>query len=616
MASVTNRSGNGIPVRRFPRDGTAAPAAAPAGQGLVTLGAAAIVVAGLYVAHDLLVPLVLAVLLAFVLAPVARALQRLRIGRVAAVLVAVAFAATLVLGTLAAVSGQLVGLAENLPRYQEAVQTKLDSLRLGDLLRSLPDLEAAVDLGGRPTGAEPLPPAAPSAASAAAPRAPLEILRGVAEPLLGPLATAGLVLVFLIFVLLYREDLRDRLIRLAGTHDLHRTIAAMDDAAWRLSRFFLAQVALNAGFGGFVTLGLWAIGLPSPLLWGILAGLMRFVPFVGTFIAVVPPTLLALAVDPGWGLAIAVLALFLVSEPLMGQVFEPLLYGASTGLSPLSVILAATFWAFLWGPIGLLLATPLTVLLVVLGRHVERLSFLEIMLGDSPTLNPEEMFYQRALLGDEDGLVEQARRRLREEAEEGGSVAAWCDHVALPGLALAQVDWSREVMEPQRAETVARMVEILVDEVAEAAAKVGGEVPAAEAEAPLVLCLPARGPFDAPSAALAALALRVQGGMRAEVVADAAAAEAGAAEGAGPRICLLSAMAGGSSAASLRYTARRLRRRLPAGTRLAIALWQAAPDSPTLAALRADTIADGVVSTVEEALALGREATQRVAAQP
>src|SRR6185503_11447486 len=186
-----------------------------------------------------------------------------------------------------------------------------------------------------------------------------------------PLMTTGIVVIFVIFTLMQREELRNRLIKLAGTHDLQKTTGALDDAARRLSRFFLAQIALNSGIGLLVGAGLWLIGIPSAVLWGILAGILRFVPYIGTFISAIFPLALAVAVDPGWSLLFWTAGVFFIVEPLAGQMIEPLLYGKSSGLSPLAVVLSATFWTALWGPIGLILATPLTICLVVLGRHVE-----------------------------------------------------------------------------------------------------------------------------------------------------------------------------------------------------------------------------------------------------
>lgn len=228
----------------------------------------------------------------------------------------------------------------------------------------------------------------------------LSTLGSVVAPVLHPLATVGLILLFTLFFLAQREDLRNRAIRLAGSGDLRATTAAMDDAVARLSRFFLAQAGLNLAFGVVIAIGLWLIGVPSPILWGVLAAILRFVPYIGAVIGMAFPLMLAAAVDPGWSMLIATVVLFAVVEPIAGHVVEPLLYGHSTGLSPVAVILAATVWTFLWGPVGLVLATPITVCLVVLGRHVERLAFLDVMLGDRPALAPSEIFYQRMLAGD------------------------------------------------------------------------------------------------------------------------------------------------------------------------------------------------------------------------
>jgi len=213
-----------------------------------------------------------------------------------------------------------------------------------------------------------------------------------------------------IFFLLQRQDLRDRLIRLAGSHDLQRTTEAINDAAYRLSRYFLAQTLLNALFGLIVGIALTFIGVPNPVLFGILAMLLRFVPYIGAVIAAMLPIALAVAVDPGWSMALMTTALFLVVEPLIGQVIEPVVYGHSTGLTPVAIIMAATFWTWLWGPIGLLLSTPLTVCLGVLGRHIPGLRFLDVMIGEEPPLSPAQSFYQRALAGDIDEAVDQASK--------------------------------------------------------------------------------------------------------------------------------------------------------------------------------------------------------------
>ena len=292
---------------------------------------------------------------------------------------------------------QVADLAGDIPRYQTTIREKISTLREGTIGR-LPDVMQTIqprDRGGHQGRARPDRPSPGRAGCSAVITSPAEpakptlveirepaltpfaLAGDILSPILHPLATTGIVLIVVIFILLQREDLRDRLIRLFGSSDLHRTTAAMDDAARRLSRYFLTQLALNAAFGLAITVGLWVIGVPSPVLWGIFAALMRFVPYIGALLAGSLPVALAAAVDPGWTMALSTFALFLVLEPLMGHVVEPMVYGQSTGLSPFAVVVSAIFWTWLWGPVGLLLSTPLTLCLVVLGRHVERLEFLD-----------------------------------------------------------------------------------------------------------------------------------------------------------------------------------------------------------------------------------------------
>src|SRR3954454_5221445 len=424
---------------------------------------AVIIVATLYFGREIFVPVALAILLSFVLAPVVNLLQRIRIPRAVAVVgvVALAFAAIFGLGGLMAT--QLTQLAGDLPRYQSTMREKIKSFRgatagSGTLERAadmLQDLSKELDKPKDTTRASAGPlvrQASPTGAVQPVPvevRQPdpgaLESLRTVISPLIQPLATTGIIVIFVIFILLQREDLRNRFIRLAGSHDLQRTTAALDDAGSRLSRLFLIQLVVNAAFGLAIGLGLWMIGVPSAVLCGILAGVLRFVPYIGAFIAAGFPLALAAAVDPGWSMLLWTLALFLVIEPVVGHVVEPMVYGHSTGLSPVAVVVSATFWTALWGPIGLVLATPLTVCLVVLGRHVERLEFLAVMFGDRPALSPPEIFYQRMLAGDPTEAAEKAEEFLIER-----SLTSYYDEVALKGLQLAQADAERGALNHER----------------------------------------------------------------------------------------------------------------------------------------------------------------------
>jgi predicted PurR-regulated permease PerM len=423
---------------------------------------AVIIITTLYFGREIFVPIALAVLLSFVLAPLVGLLQRLRAPRGLAVVsvVITAFALIFAMGSLLAT--QLTQLAGDLPRYESTISEKIQSFRettagRGTLERAsgmLKDLskeldkpkDAASSLGPGSILAKTPAPLAPVPVEVRQPDpGALESLRSLISPLLHPLATTGIIIIFVIFILLQREDLRNRLIRLAGSRDLQRTTAALDDAARRLSRLFLIQLLLNGTFGIVIGAGLWLIGIPSAILWGILAAVLRFVPYIGAVIAAAFPLVLAVAVDPSWTMLLWTLALFLVVEPIVGHVIEPMVYGHSTGLSPVAVVASATFWTALWGPIGLVLATPLTVCLVVLGRHVERLEFLDVMFGDRPALSPPEIFYQRMLAGDPTEAAEKAEEFLKER-----SLASYYDEVALKGLQLAQMDADRGALNQER----------------------------------------------------------------------------------------------------------------------------------------------------------------------
>jgi AI-2E family transporter len=273
------------------------------------------------------------------------------------------------------------------------------------------------------------------------------------------LETTGIVVIFIIFILLQRQDLRNRLVRLAGSRDLQRTTAAIDDAAQRLSQLFLTQLALNAAFGLVIGTGLWIIGVPSSALWGILAMVLRFVPYIGPPISAIFPLVLAAAVGTGWGMVLQTAALFLVVESVVGQAIEPVVFGHRTGLSPVAIVVSATFWTWLWGPIGLILATPLTVCLVVLGRHVDRFKFLDVMLGDQPPLTPPELTYQRMLAGDSDEAADQAEEFLKD-----GSLLTYYEKVLVEALKLAQIDVDRGLLDNDRMIRVRDAVIEIVDD--------------------------------------------------------------------------------------------------------------------------------------------------------
>ena len=331
MADIRSRSGHsGTPIL---------PAETPSIRGLLTLAVGVVVVAGLYLGRDVLVPITVAILLSFVLAPLADLLRRIHLGRIPSALVAViiALAIVLALGTL--IGTQIADLVGDAPRYETMIQQKVKTVRtvtvdrLSTLLRNM---EHEAERPGSQATSTPAPnanqpahtnqePAAIPVQVQQPPPAPLELTKQILSPILSSLATAGIIFVVAIFVLLQRDDLRDRLICLFGSNDLHRTTVAMDDAARRLSRFFLTQLGINATFGLIIGIGLSFIGIPNPLLWGVLAALLRFVPYVGTPLAAILPVALGAAADPGWAKLIWTAALFLLMEPIMGQVVEPVL---------------------------------------------------------------------------------------------------------------------------------------------------------------------------------------------------------------------------------------------------------------------------------------------------
>jgi predicted PurR-regulated permease PerM len=578
---------------------------------------AVIVVTALYVGREIFVPVALAILLSFVLAAPVNFLQSLRVPRVLAAVVTVllAFVVIFALGSL--IATQLTRLAGNLPQYQTTIQSKITSLRgvtggpstLERAEGMLQDLSKELN---KPKSESPALMNEPSGVSSSRPITPVPVevlqpdpgtlasLRSLIAPLVSPLATTGIIVIFVIFILLQREDLRNRLIRLAGTYDLQRTTAALDDAAGRLSRLFLNQLLINSGFGVLIGVGLWIIGVPSAALWGILAGVLRFVPYIGSFIAAAFPLTLAVAVDPGWSMLVWTAILFFVIEPITGQVVEPMVYGRSTGLSPVAVVVSATFWTALWGPIGLVLATPLTVCLVVLGRHVERLSFLDVMFGDRPALSPPEIFYQRMLAGDPTEAAEKAEQFLKER-----SLSSYYDDVALKGLQLAQMDLDRDVLDVSRLlrirDTVFEFTEDLSDqtdqepidgqptndvEAAAAVEEVGAEPACSDlpvlqvadlksewTSASPILCIAGRTPLDEAAAVMMSHLCRVHG-LSAQVKGSDALSTANifSLDVNGVALVCLCYL-NSANPAHMRYAVRRLRRKVPRA-KIMLAVWK------------------------------------------
>ena len=428
----------------------------------------------LYVGRDVLIPITLALILSLLIAPWVRTMRRLGLGPTFSVLLAV-FTMALGFASVAAVIGvQVVRMAASLPQYEATIEDKVATVNswtssalnalsgqagriIGQGALTQPDsatagTDDAATFGTAGKGRDGQPKPIPVEIHDP-PTNPVQVVQRVLGSLWVPLETAGIVLVVLVFVLLEHETLRDRFIRIAGGTDIRGTTLALNDAGERLSRFFASQFAVNFAVGGAIAVGLAIVGLPHALLWAAMAAVLRFVPYVGVWIAALFAALLAAAVEPGWSLAIETVGLFVIVELIAGQLIEPQLYGHTTGLTPLSVVIAAIFWSWLWGPIGLIVSTPFTLCLVVAGRHIKALSLLDILLGDNQALTMPQRFYQRALSADSDEIIADARKFLKRN-----SFATYCDVVLMPALYLARLDLDTGAITAQQQQSVRQVM--------------------------------------------------------------------------------------------------------------------------------------------------------------
>jgi len=486
------------------------------------------VIAVLYLAKEVLVPFALALLLSFLLAPAVRRLERLKIGRVASVVTAVVLAFSVIgfIGWI--VADQFVDLSTNLPVYSANISSKIEALKspsgpLGKLRRFADVLshpkkkdETSQSVEKKDGPVEPQEDPEPPATQ------PVPVLieqttdwfaylQRFATPTLSALGHAGIVIVFVIFMLIQREDLRNRMIRLIGSSQINTTTQAFDEASHRLSRYLTMQLIVNAGYGCTLAAGLYLIGLPNAILWGLLAGLFRYIPYVGPAIAAIMPIALSLAAFDSWSYPLMTIALFIVLELISSNLVEPLLYGSTTGISTIGLLMAAVFWTWLWGAVGLVLATPLTVCIAVMGRYVPRMAFFDVLLSDEAVLEPSAHLYQRLLAGDHDEAAKLVDKHYSE-----GSLLEVYDTVLLPALCLVEQDGHRGGLSESKLQHVRDNVRDLVDELAERANhKEEGVESEADAESATrqrsVICLPARDESDEIAATMLTHLLVAQG---------------------------------------------------------------------------------------------------------
>jgi len=478
------------------------------------------VISVLYLARAVLIPFAFAITLALILTPAVAWLQKIRLGRVPAVALVLVVTIASAGGIGLVIFNQLVGVANELPKYQQNIHNKLKAMRTPDkgplgraaasvkeLGKELTNTQAPALRGSRPQPVQ----------IVEEPANELEYVRDVIQPFLTPLGVFGIVLIFSVFLLIKQEDLRNRLFRLVGLNQLNVMTQALDDATRRVSRYLLMQLLVNACFGALCGIGLYLIGIPYAALWGCVAGILRIVPYVGAVVSILPPLLLSLAVFDNWTPPALVFLLFATLELVTGNLVEPWLYGIHTGVSALALLLSAVFWTALWGPEGLILSTPLTVCVVVLGRYVPQFSFLHVILGDEAVLVAEARFYQRLLAMDDHEARAVADLYLGEN-----SLSQLYDLVIIPALTMAEQDRHKGGLDPTREQFLFLSIKEMLVEFSEKTLKSdAANAGAATDELPVerslgtspgrVLCLPASDEADEITAAMLAQLLEQAG---------------------------------------------------------------------------------------------------------
>lgn len=624
------------------RDAAAATPEAATGHARISLPPVITIIgltAILYLGKDVLLPLAIALLLTFTLAPIVSALRKISVPKVVAVILTVLTAFIVIAAFAFLVATQVSNLAQNIPTYQANVIEKIRSLKeLGAGGGIIERLTGAAERVGQElqagTQSAEAPDQKPLPVEIVSHESPVDILRNIVVPLISPFATAGLIIVVVVFMLLEREDLRDRFIRLVGYGDLHKTTEALQDAGKRVGRYLLMQLVINTIYALPITIGLWLLGIPNALLWGVLTLVLRFVPYIGPAIGMLMPMLLTLAVSPGWMPLVWTAVLFIAMELISNNILEPWLYGSNTGLSPLAIIVAAIFWAWLWGPLGLVLSTPLTVCLVVLGRHVSQFEFLDVLLGNEPVLEPHARVYQRLLAGDPYEAADYAEDYLEDEY-----LVDFYDAVAMPALALGELDRQRGVMTGEQRVRFASAARTLVQELSDLAEdeeneagdeaengeaspdggdnedEAGPELP--DGEGRRLICIGGRGEIDDAAAAMAAQVLEIQGADAALISHQAFEPEHFGSLALGEADTVVIAYLNAASLAQARHAVRRLKRR-KAKLRVGL-LVPMADEADERGAITEDgSGADFVTATVAETVrrALAQESAKPLKALP
>lgn len=590
-------------------------------------------IATLYFGRRIFIPVALALVLSFLLTPLVAWLQKIRLGRVPSVFVVLLLCFCLAAGVGWSVARQLLEITGHIQDYKENIEENIRSLHskkntpliqatatiqeLNKELGTAPAeaARAAHSKDGAPHPAKPIP-----VQVTAPPTNFVQDLRTLLGPLAEPLETGAMVIVFMAFMLIHREDLRNRIIRLGGQGQLTVVTQALEDASERLSRYLFLQFLVNASYGSLFGLGLYIIGVPHALLWGALGALLRFVPYIGTWIAVAFPVAMAIAVFPGWKQALLAFALFAVLELTIANIIEPWLYGSHTGISPLAILIAAIFWATLWGPVGLILSTPLTLCLILVGRYVPQMSFLEVLFGDAPVLKPEELYYQRMLAMDPDEA-----RNVAEHYLEKNSLRSFYESVLIPALRLAEEDRHTDVLGDRSAEFISQCTRELIDDLGDRIPQPGSQPEANKTSAPqqnshfahaAIVCVPARDDADELVGMMLAQLLRQAGSKQVRYIAIGAMEDMlKQVEQLAPQIICVSALPP-FAVGQARTFCKRLRGRLP-DVAVVVGLWGFSGGVPRAEQRVGPTTADAVCTNLTEAmLQIGKLAEQKAEPSP
>ncbi|HWI39482.1 MAG TPA: AI-2E family transporter [Burkholderiales bacterium] len=544
-----------------------------------------ITAAVLYLAQEVLIPLALAILFSFLLAPAVRRLEQWKLGRIASTLIVALLGFGLIFAVAGVAAMQAVSLAGKLPEYRHNIVEKIHKIRhpnkqsnIGKAAEAIKDIEKEAA------------PERPPVPVKETPGTPVEAFAQFVAPVATPLAMTLAVIVFTILFLLNRENMRERVIALLGPGRIHVMTKAMAEASYRVSQYLMTQVLVNAMFGIPFGIALYFIGIPNAALFGLLGFVLRFIPYIGVWIAMAMPALLAFAISDGWSPVIWTLGVFFALESVLAYVIEPWLYGKSAGLSPIAIILAVVFWTWLWGPVGLLLATPLTVCVAVMGRYIPEFGYLNMLLGVEPVLSPEERFYQRLVALDHEEAGE-----VLEQYLTAHGISHTFDEVVIPALSLAERDRQKGALEPAREryifESVRRIVEELEHE------------PAPATGAPLCI-VPAHDDADHLAAMMVS---RLLPAAKAVVLAPPPKA-AEVAETVAQKSCgaiLISAVPP-HTAHYAGDLARRLRRQVP-GVKIAVGLWGASDGGGRVKERLEKLGVDEVITTVSQAADMLRQ---------